>query len=160
MGLPYRPCVGVMLVNPDGHVFVGKRLDNPADFWQMPQGGIDAGEEPQTAALRELYEETGVPADMVEVIGESTEWLTYDLPTELIGKIWKGKYRGQRQKWFLMRFTGADSAVKIDTEHAEFSDWRWSKREDVVAKIVPFKQAVYEQVVAEFSPKISVLLDQ
>lgn len=151
--LPYRPCVGVMLVNADGRVFVGERIDTP-DAWQMPQGGIDDGEDPQEAALRELWEETGVHPDHVSVEGQTVDWLTYDLPDHLLGKVWKGKYRGQKQLWFLLRFKGTDDKIVIDTDHPEFAQWKWSDPSDLVAEIVPFKKAIYEAVVAEFSGKL------
>lgn len=148
--LPYRACVGVMLVNPAGHVFVGQRLDNDAPAWQMPQGGVDKGEEPRAAALRELWEETGVTADLVTVEGETDGWVSYDLPHDLVPRIWKGRYRGQKQKWFLLRFHGTDADVNIATAHPEFSEWRWLPPEDLPAAIVPFKRVVYEQVLDQF----------
>lgn len=153
--LPYRPCVGVVLTNRDGWVFAGQRIDNPGPAWQMPQGGIDAGEKPKMAALRELHEETGVPADAVEVVAKSRTWVTYDLPQELVGKLWKGRYRGQRQRWFLMRLTGSESVIHIDTEHAEFSRWSWLTPDDLLERIVPFKRAVYETVFDEFRPLLA-----
>ena len=116
----------------------------------MPQGGIDEGEKPRQAALRELWEETGVTADLVEFMGKTDDWVTYELPPELLGKVWGGKYRGQRQKWFLYRFTGRDDQVNIASEHPEFSTWKWIGAEELIASIVPFKRAVYEQVVATF----------
>lgn len=152
--LPYRPCVGVMLVNAAGHVFVGQRRDRDQDAWQMPQGGVDAGEEARAAALRELWEETGVTAAKVTVEAESAGWLPYDLPHDLVPRIWKGRYRGQAQKWFLMRFQGVDGDIDIATEHPEFSEWRWLPAGELVASIVPFKRAVYEAVLAEFSDKL------
>lgn len=153
--LPYRPCAGVVLINDKGLVFAGQRLDRPgteisAPAWQMPQGGIDEGEKPSAAALRELWEETGVTADKVEVIAKSSDWVKYDLPPELLGKVWGGKYRGQKQRWFLMRFLGQDSDVNIATEHPEFSQWRWIRADEMLAAIVPFKRAVYEQVISDF----------
>ena len=148
--LPYRACVGVMLVNPAGHVFVGQRLDNDAPAWQMPQGGVDKGEEPRAAALRELWEETGVTADLVTVEGETDGWVSYDLPHDLVPRIWKGRYRGQKQKWFLLRFHGTDADVNIATDHPEFSEWRWLPPEDLPAALVPFKRVVYEQVLDQF----------
>ena len=147
--LPYRPCVGVVLARPDGRVFVGERIDTPG-AWQMPQGGIDAGETAQNAALRELEEETGVPAGLVSVEAETASWLRYDLPDDLLGKVWKGRYRGQEQKWFLVRFHGSDSDIRIDTRHPEFSRWEWADAHDVPRRIVPFKRAVYDQVMSEF----------
>ena len=149
--LPYRPCVGVMLVNADGLAFVGKRIDNKeGDAWQMPQGGIDDGEDVRQAALRELWEETGIPAEQVEVLGKTPDWLLYDLPPELLGKVWGGKFRGQKQRWYLMRYLGQDDQIDIATHHPEFSRWRWIGADQMVAEIVPFKRAVYEQVVAAF----------
>lgn len=148
--LPYRRCVGVMLVNADGHVFVGQRIDNDAPAWQMPQGGIDKGESVTEAALRELWEETGVTADKVRIEAETPGWLTYDLPHEMVPRIWKGRYRGQEQKWVLMRFLGRDWDVNIATDHAEFSQWRWLPPSDLEANIVPFKRAVYSSVLDAF----------
>ena len=152
--LPYRPCAGVMLANEDGRVFVGQRLDSRFDAWQMPQGGIDAGEDPEAAALRELGEETGVRPDLVSIIARSQEELFYDLPPELIGKMWKGRFRGQRQIWFLMRFHGADADIDIATDHPEFSQWRWEAPRNLPDLIVPFKRDLYRRVVAEFAPLI------
>ena len=148
--LPYRPCAGVMLINPGGLIFAGQRKDNPVSAWQMPQGGIDAGEKPRAAALRELWEETGVTADLVEFIAKSPDWLTYDLPEELLGRVWGGKFRGQRQRWFLFRFLGRDDQIDIATEHPEFSEWRWVTADEMLASIVPFKRAVYAEVVRAF----------
>ncbi len=155
--LPFRPCVGVMVLNRDGLAFIGRRIDGPEHIdlshaWQMPQGGIDPGEEPWPAALRELREETNIRS--VERIAEIAEWLRYDIPRAIVGQAWKGKYRGQTQKWFAVRFTGADS--EIDVQHpggahqAEFSAWRWEPMQNIPALVVPFKRAVYDRVVHEF----------
>ncbi|MEM6668156.1 MAG: RNA pyrophosphohydrolase [Pseudomonadota bacterium] len=148
--LPYRPCVGVMLLNTDNLIFAGQRIDNTAEAWQMPQGGIDDGEEPKEAALRELWEETGVAAEKVELVAESMDWIPYDLPPELLGKIWKGRYRGQKQKWFAARFLGSDADVNIATEHPEFRTWSWMGPEELIEAIVPFKVHVYREVFREF----------
>ena len=148
--LPYRPCVGVMLLNRDGDVFVGQRKDRDLDAWQMPQGGVEKGEAADQAALRELEEEIGVTRDLVSVIAQTDAWLPYDLPHDLVPKIWKGRFRGQEQKWFLMRFIGADDQVNIETDHPEFSKWRWLPVYELAAGIVPFKRSVYEAVVKEF----------
>lgn len=149
--LPYRPCVGVMLMNAEGHVFVGQRRDSELDAWQMPQGGIDAGETPGTAALRELWEETGVTEDLVTVEQESDDWFRYELPHDLVPKLWKGRFRGQEQKWFLFRFHGTDADVNIETEHPEFSEWKWLAPDQLVSNIVPFKRAVYQDVLKAFA---------
>jgi putative (di)nucleoside polyphosphate hydrolase len=148
--LPYRPCVGVVLIDARGMVFAGQRIDSPSPAWQMPQGGIDEGEKPREAAYRELWEETGVTRDLVEFVGKTHGWVTYDLPPELLGKVWGGKYRGQKQKWFLFRFKGQDTDIRIATEHAEFSTWRWILADEMVESIVPFKRAVYDQVIRSF----------
>jgi len=150
--LPYRPCVGVMLVNRHGHAFVGKRIDNrEGDFWQMPQGGIDDGEDLRTAALRELHEETGVTESLVALIAQTREELLYDLPEELVGKLWKGKYRGQRQHWMLARFTGEDTDIRLDAhDPAEFCEWKWIEPDLLPELIVPFKRRVYHAVLEEF----------
>jgi putative (di)nucleoside polyphosphate hydrolase len=153
--LPYRPCVGVMLLNRAGQVFVGQRLDTTLEAWQMPQGGIDPGEEPLATAIRELGEETGIAPDHVELIAEAPGEFHYDLPPELVGKVWKGRYRGQVQRWFLFRFLGTDADVRIDTEHPEFRAWRWADPADLPAIIVPFKRPLYEEVRAAFSAHLS-----
>jgi putative (di)nucleoside polyphosphate hydrolase len=152
--LPYRPCVGVLLANRDGLVFAGERLDTPG-AWQMPQGGIDTGETPHDAALRELREETGVRPDLVTVEAETAGWVRYDLPPDLLGKVWKGRYRGQEQKWFLLRFHGTDAEIDIAATHPEFSRWRWLAADDLLARIVPFKRRVYAEVLAEFAPRLA-----
>ena len=148
--LPYRPCVGVMLANPAGHIFVGQRIDSDYDAWQMPQGGIDPGEDTRTAALRELGEETGIAPGLVRIEAESAGWLPYELPHDLVPKLWQGRFRGQEQKWFLMRFQGADTDVNIATDHPEFSAWQWLSPDRLVDSIVPFKRAVYARVLDEF----------
>lgn len=148
--LPYRPCAGVMLLNADGHVFVGQRLDSSSEAWQMPQGGIDDGEDAETAAIRELGEETGIEPHLAQIITRSADELVYDLPDHLIGKMWKGRYRGQRQLWFLMRFLGSDADVDIHTHHQEFRAWKWTPHHTLVDLIVPFKRELYANVIAEF----------
>lgn len=148
-GLPYRLGVGIMLLNADGDIFTGQRLDSKLEAWQMPQGGIDPGEAPLDTAYRELAEETGITK--ATVIAEAREWLHYDLPDDLIGTIWKGRYCGQRQKWFAMRFTGTDADIDIATPHPEFRSWRWSTVGELSAMIVPFKRDLYEAVLAEFA---------
>lgn len=152
--LGYRPCVGVMLVNMDGKVFVGQRIDSEVDAWQMPQGGIDDGEEVKAAALRELMEETGIVRDHVEIIATARDEHFYDLPPELIGKLWGGKYRGQRQIWFLARFLGGDSDINIETDHPEFREWKWASPETLPDMIVPFKRKLYRDILQEFSDLI------
>lgn len=148
--LPYRPCVGVMLINRDGLIFAGQRIDNDTPAWQMPQGGVDAGEAPDTAALRELGEETGVTPDMVTPLGSTADWLTYDLPHDIVPRIWKGRYRGQKQLWFAYRFIGNDDQINIETDHPEFSHWRWIAADELLDSIVPFKRDIYAQVVNGF----------
>ncbi|MCZ4282476.1 RNA pyrophosphohydrolase [Kiloniella laminariae] len=147
--LPYRPCVGIMLLNQENRVFVAQRIDNPGEAWQMPQGGIDDGEEPLVAALRELEEETGTAK--AELLAESSSWLTYDLPHDLVPKIWKGRYRGQKQKWYAFRFKGENSDINIETDIPEFSDWKWVEMSELPQLIVPFKRELYRKIVAEFS---------
>ena len=148
--LPYRSNVGIMMVNEKGYVFVGQRLDNNQNAWQMPQGGIDAGEDPETAAYRELLEETGVKKQDVRLVASSAQWLSYDLPEDLIPILWNGKFRGQKQKWFLFKFLGEDRDINIATEHPEFSKWKWISKENLLKEIVPFKKSVYENVLKEF----------
>jgi putative (di)nucleoside polyphosphate hydrolase len=153
--MPYRPCVGVMLINDQGLIFAGQRTDSTLPAWQMPQGGIDDGEKPREAALRELVEETGVTADLVQFVAKTDDWLTYDLPPDLLGKVWGGKYRGQRQKWFLYRYLGRDDQIAIATDHPEFSTWRWIGADEMIASIVPFKRDVYQRVVNAFREQLA-----
>ena len=151
---PYRDGVGIALLNDTDMVFVGQRIDQTAEAWQMPQGGIDPGEDPLTAALREMEEEIGVPAALAEIIAESRDWLTYDLPPDLADKVWKGRYRGQRQKWYLARFKGQDTDINLQTAHPEFNQWRWLPFRQLPDLIVPFKRPIYEMIVAEFADKV------
>lgn len=154
--LPYRPCVGVVLINADGHVFMGNRIETGETgtfTWQLPQGGIDKGEEPKDSALRELQEETGVHPSMVEIIDTIEDWLTYDLPAELVGRALKGKFRGQTQRWFAMRFLGTDRDVDIAADaHQEFSEWKWVPLDQIIDLVVPFKRDIYRRVIADFAP--------
>jgi putative (di)nucleoside polyphosphate hydrolase len=149
--LPYRPCAGVMLLNAGGLAFAGQRIDTTMEAWQMPQGGIDPGEDAEQAALRELGEEIGVGPEHVELIAQAPGEFFYDLPDDLIGKVWKGKWRGQRQKWFLYRFLGEDTDINLATPHPEFMSWRWVDPYELPALIVPFKRRLYEDVIAAFS---------
>ncbi|CAI8235276.1 MAG: RNA pyrophosphohydrolase [Planktomarina sp.] len=150
MKLPYRANVGIMVINQEGLVFVAQRLDHYSDAWQMPQGGVDPGEDTQTAAIRELEEETGIPANKVNIIAESSDWIPYELPPDLIPKLWDGKYRGQKQKWYLMKFLGEDTDINIDTSEPEFSTWKWIDPKELPNAIVPFKRDVYVRVLEEF----------
>ncbi|HVQ09680.1 MAG TPA: RNA pyrophosphohydrolase [Allosphingosinicella sp.] len=149
--LPYRPAAGVMLLNRDGRVWVGQRLDSTLEAWQMPQGGLDPGEEPEDGALRELAEETGIARDKVEIVARCPVELLYDLPDDLVGKMWNGKWRGQRQTWFLMRFLGEDEDVNLQTPEPEFRAWKWADPAELPALIVPFKQRLYEDVLEAFA---------
>jgi putative (di)nucleoside polyphosphate hydrolase len=156
--LPYRPCVGLCVLNRDGRVFIGRRIDGPEHVdavhaWQMPQGGVDRGEDPWPAARRELYEETNIRS--VEKLGEIDEWLCYDIPRELVGKAWKGRYRGQSQKWYALRFIGDEREIDIahpaGGHEPEFVEWRWERMKKLPELVVPFKRPVYERVVKEFA---------
>jgi len=152
--LPYRLGVGIMLLSAEGSVFVAQRIDMPSDAWQMPQGGIDKGETPIEAAWREMKEEVGT--DRAELLAESHDWYTYDLPRDLAARLWRGRFRGQRQKWFVFRFTGTDRDIDITShDHPEFSTWRWVSMADLPALIVPFKRPLYQQLVGEFRPLIA-----
>ena len=151
MNLPYRPCVGIMLLNINKEVFVGRRIDSSLEAWQMPQGGIDSGEDPTDAAFRELHEETGIVPNLVDHLAMRDDWLFYDLPLSLLPQLWGGRFRGQKQKWFLFRFLGSDNQIKIDMHNPEFSEWRWLLVSELVQKIVPFKKDIYSQVINGFS---------
>ena len=146
--LPYRPCAGIMLLNNKGKVFVARRIDTDTEAWQMPQGGIENGEDPKGAAIRELEEETGIT--QADIIAEYQDWLTYDLPDKLYGKVWKGRYGGQTMKWYVMRFHGEDSDINIKTRHPEFSSWRWVDMNDLQEIIVPFKRDIYKALSEKF----------
>ena len=148
--LPYRPCVGIMLLNARGEVFTGQRIDSTVEAWQMPQGGIDEGEEPLDAALRELREETGVT--QVSLVAQLDEWLPYDLPDALIPKLWGGKYRGQTQRWFAFRLKADDAHINIATDEPEFKAWQWIAPAQLPEMIVPFKRELYTQVVEKLTP--------
>lgn len=147
---PYRKCVGIMMLNADGLVFVGDRINTDRQDWQMPQGGIEAGESPDVAAYRELEEEAGT--GKAEIIGEIPRWISYDLPVHISRRVWGGMYRGQMQRWFAMRFTGTDDDIRLDRHVPEFSDWRWVPIDTVCDLIIPFKRQVYSEVVREFRP--------
>jgi putative (di)nucleoside polyphosphate hydrolase len=159
--LPYRPCVGIMLLNRQGLAFVGRRADQTGapegagQWWQMPQGGMDEGEEPEQAARRELFEETGVRS--ISIIAQASDWLLYDLPRHLIGIAWEGRYRGQKQMWFAARLEGPESEIDISPHEGheqEFDAWQWVRVTELPSLVVPFKRAVYERVVEEFAPLV------
>ena len=150
--LPLRLGVGIVLLNAENKVFVGKRIDNPVNFWQLPQGGVNKNEDLLYAANRELKEETSVVS--VKLIKEIDSWLTYDLPENLLGKIWKGKYRGQKQKWFFMRFIGKDEEINVKTKNAEFIEWKWIEANQLTAIVVDFKVQIYKKISEEFNTLI------
>lgn len=151
--LPYRPCAGMIVFNRQGRVFIGKRIDQTQEAWQMPQGGIDEGEDARQAALRELEEEIGTRN--VEFLREHPDWLTYDLPPHLLGVAWDGRYRGQCLKWFALRFLGADSEINVATPHQEFSEWKWVNAGDLLRLVVPFKREVYAKALAAFGDLVA-----
>ena len=151
--LPYRPCAGVCLTNPAGLVWVGERIDRPVGApvaWQMPQGGIDPGERPEIAALRELREETGIAPEAVKIVNRTVEPVPYDLPHDLVPKLWKGRYRGQMQHWFHLTYDGPDDAVDLDYHEREFARWAWMPGPEVLTHIVPFKRDIYADVLGQF----------
>jgi len=148
--LPYRPCVGVVLMNGEGQVFAGQRADMTSPAWQMPQGGVDKGEDPEEAAFRELLEETGVGRDHVTLVGHTSDWIPYDLPHEVVPTRWGGKYRGQKQMWYLMRLDAGEEVIDLDYKDVEFSHWRWMRPSDLLSVIVDFKRPIYQQVMEEF----------
>ena len=147
---PYRPCVGIFLLNNDGLVFAGRRINSRAEAWQMPQGGIDAGESPLQACMREMREEIGT--NTAELVSQHDDWLYYDIPLPLADRLWQGRYKGQKQKWMALRFTGDDSDINIATEEPEFCEWKWLSPHDLVDLAVPFKRDVYQNVLAAFAP--------
>ncbi|MBY0355855.1 MAG: RNA pyrophosphohydrolase [Rickettsiales bacterium] len=149
LSLPYRMGVGLMLLNEHQQVFVGRRIDQRSEAWQMPQGGIDAGEDPRTAVFREMEEEIGTA--QAEILAESDGWLDYDLPVHLVPELWGGKYRGQKQKWYLMRFLGRDADINLQTAHPEFFEWQWANPQQLPQLIVPFKRELYQRILNEFA---------
>ena len=151
--LPLRDGVGIVVLNKSNKIFVGKRIDNPKNFWQMPQGGVDEGEDYLKAALRELKEETSI--NSISLVKEIDGFISYNLPSNLLGIIWKGKYKGQKQKWFIMKFTGQDSEININTKKPEFLDWRWADLETITDTVVDFKLKVYKKLIIEVKKIIS-----
>ena len=156
---PYRSAVGIMLLNQKAEVFVGHRIDTKSEAWQMPQGGIDWGESPEQAVFRELWEETGVVQEKVTILRESDDWFHYELPPHLANTLWRGRYRGQRQKWFAMQFNGTDSDINIQTEHPEFNEWKWADPLKLPEMIVPFKRDLYAAIVEDFRPLLLSLAE-
>jgi putative (di)nucleoside polyphosphate hydrolase len=156
--LPYRRGVGIMLLNAAGEVLVAQRIDMPTEAWQMPQGGIDEDETPEAAAWREMREEIGTCA--ASLLAESRSWYRYDLPADLVPRLWQGRYRGQEQKWFAFRFTGEDADIAIDSDHAEFSRWKWTPMATLPSLIVPFKRRLYAKLVSEFGHLASTQKDR
>jgi len=153
--LPYRPCVGIVLINKEKNIFGGQRIDSKTNAWQMPQGGIDDGERPLNAAFRELEEETGIETQATSYIDKMDELIPYDLPVEIIPKLWKGKYRGQMQQWFLLEFLQNDDFINIKTKHPEFSHWKWMTKEEMLKNIVPFKLNTYQTVFQYFDKHLN-----
>ena len=151
---PYRACVGIMLINDNGQIFGGQRIDNRAEAWQMPQGGIDDGEDVETACFREMQEEIGT--NKAEILRIHPDWLNYDIPEVLANRLWSGAYRGQTQKWVALRFTGSDSDIDIETEEPEFISWRWLSPDELVQLAVPFKQHVYRNLITEFKDELNI----
>ena len=149
---PYRPCVGIMLINDNGHIFSGQRIDNRAEAWQMPEGGIDAAEDVETACFREMREEIGT--DKADILSIHPEWLNYDIPLPLADRLWGGRYRGQSQKWVALRYTGQNSDINIATEEPEFFSWQWMSPADLIELAVPFKRPVYEDIMTQFAQYI------
>lgn len=151
--LPYRPGVGMVILNYKRMIFIAKRTDKKSEYWQMPQGGIHLGETPSKAALREMSEELGCCDNQGRIIAETRKWYSYDIPVELIPKLWNGQFRGQRQKWFLIKFTGDDQDINLDTAEPEFVQWRWAYKREIPRVIVPFKRQLYKDVLHEFRLK-------
>ena len=150
---PYRNCVGLLVINKNGDVFIGKRIDSNLNAWQMPQGGIEADEDPKTAGIREMEEEIGTKN--AELIGEMSEWLNYDIPENLSHRLWNGKYRGQTQKWLAFKFLGDDSEINIKTKVPEFKEWKWENHKNLPSLAVPFKRDIYKKVIKEFEELFS-----
>jgi putative (di)nucleoside polyphosphate hydrolase len=154
--LPYRAAAAIMLLNDENRIFVAQRIDTTAEAWQMPQGGLDDGEDAEAGALRELEEETGIPPHLVEILARAPEELLYDLPSDLVKQLWKGRYRGQRQTWFVARFLGTDDDINLETEHPEFRAWRWASPDEMIEAIVPFKRDLYTSLVEIFAEHLGL----